>query len=44
MEKYIANLPKLKQQKALINNELLNEIKTILLNPKDTSLYDKNLR
>lgn len=44
VEKYIANLPKSKQQKALINNELLNKIKTILLNPKDTSLYDKNLR
>ncbi|CAG8609673.1 13612_t:CDS:1, partial [Cetraspora pellucida] len=44
VEKYITNLPKSKQRKALINNELLNKIKTILLNPKDTSLYDKKLR
>ncbi|CAG8816299.1 20132_t:CDS:2, partial [Gigaspora rosea] len=44
VEKYVTNLPKSKQRKALINNELLNKIKTILLNPKDTSLYNKNLR
>ena len=44
VEKYITNLPKAKQKKALINNELLNQIKAILLNPKDTSLCDKNTR
>ncbi|CAG8755715.1 10017_t:CDS:1, partial [Gigaspora rosea] len=44
VEKYVTNLPKSKQRKAQINNEILNKIKTILLNPKDTSLYDKNLR
>ncbi|CAG8632176.1 4812_t:CDS:10, partial [Ambispora leptoticha] len=38
------NLPKTKQQKALINNELLNKIKTVLLNPQNTLLYDKNMR
>ncbi|KAF0461087.1 retrotransposon nucleocapsid protein [Gigaspora margarita] len=44
VEKYITNLPKAKQKKALINNELLNQIKTILLNPKDISLCDKNTK
>ncbi|CAG8809684.1 1234_t:CDS:2, partial [Gigaspora rosea] len=44
VEKYITNLPKAKQKKALINNELLNQIKAILLNPKDISLCDKNTR
>ncbi|CAG8670949.1 22325_t:CDS:1 [Gigaspora rosea] len=37
VEKYITNLPKAKQKKALINNKLLTQIKAILLNPKDTS-------
>ncbi|CAG8714000.1 8011_t:CDS:1 [Cetraspora pellucida] len=43
MEEYITNLPRTKQEKTLINNKLLNKIKPILLNPKNTSLYDKNL-
>ena len=38
---YIANLPVAKQEKALINLNLLNKIKSILLNPKDVTLANK---
>lgn len=44
IERYISNLPTLKQEKALINLELLNKIKEVLLNPKDNTIYDKNTR
>ena len=37
VEHYIAKLPASKQKKALIDLELLNEIKEILLNPKHRS-------
>ncbi|CAG8707378.1 174_t:CDS:1, partial [Cetraspora pellucida] len=41
---YILNLPESKREKALINYEFLAKIKTILLNPKDHTLYNKNTR
>ncbi|CAG8662700.1 5143_t:CDS:1, partial [Diversispora eburnea] len=44
VESYILSLPVSKQKKAIINNELLNKIKTILTNPKETFSYDKNTR
>ena len=42
IEHYITNLPVSKQEKALINLDLLNKIKEILLNPKDHTIYNKN--
>src|SRR6266542_5916961 len=39
---YINNMPICKQNKALVNLELLNKIKTILLDPKNNQIYDKN--
>ncbi|CAG8612943.1 2387_t:CDS:2 [Cetraspora pellucida] len=39
---YVTNLPKCKQGKVLINLELLNKVKHILLNPTDTNISDKN--
>jgi hypothetical protein len=39
---YIANLLVAKQEKALINLNLLNKIKSILLNPKDVALANKS--
>jgi Integrase zinc binding domain len=44
IESYISGLPVLKQEKALINLELSNKIKEILLNPKDSTIYDKLTR
>ena len=44
VEYYIAKLPASKQKKALIDLELLNEIKEILLNPKDNTISSKNTR
>ena len=44
IERYISNLPALKQEKALINFDLLNKIKEVLLNPKDNTICDKNTR
>ncbi len=41
---YINNMPICKQNKALVNLELLNKIKTILLDPKNNQIYDKNTR
>ena len=41
---YIANLPVAKQEKALINLNLLNKIKSILLNSKDVALANKSTR
>lgn len=37
------NLPVSKQEKALINLDLVNKIKEILLNPKDHSICNKNM-
>ncbi len=37
-------MPICKQNKALVNLELLNKIKTILLDPKNNQIYDKNTR
>ncbi|CAG8649609.1 16897_t:CDS:1, partial [Cetraspora pellucida] len=44
IKNYIVNLPKSKQKKALIDIELLDKIKTILINSKDNFLYDKGTR
>ena len=44
IESYITGLPKSKQEKALINLSLLNKIKEILLNPKDLTIDNKNIR
>ncbi|CAG8666714.1 7456_t:CDS:1, partial [Ambispora leptoticha] len=44
LKDYVTSLPACKREKALINYELLNKIKTILLDPQNTSLYDKNTR
>ncbi|RIA89219.1 hypothetical protein C1645_825176 [Glomus cerebriforme] len=44
IEHYITNLPIFKQEKALINLELLNKIKNILLNPKDQDICNKTTR
>jgi hypothetical protein len=44
IERYIARLPVLKQEKALIKLDLLNKIKEVLLNPKDNTICDKNTR
>jgi len=39
---YINNMLICKQNKALVNLELLNKIKTILLDPKNNQIYNKN--
>src|SRR6266498_1150701 len=39
---YITNLLSSKQKKALIDLKLLNEIKEILLNPKDNTISNKS--
>ena len=39
---YINNISICKQNKALVNLEFLNKIKTILLDPKNNQIYDKN--
>ncbi|PKB96439.1 hypothetical protein RhiirA5_434834 [Rhizophagus irregularis] len=44
VENYITSLPTSKQEKALINIDLLNKIKKILLNPKDQNIYNKLTR
>ncbi len=44
IDQYIMNLPVPKQEKALINLDLLNKIKQILLNPKDSAVCNKNMR
>ena len=44
IEKYITSLPASKQEKALINLELSNKIKEILLNPSDLTIDNKNTR
>ena len=44
IENYITNLPDTKQTKALINMDLLNEIKEVLLKPKDNTISNKNTR
>ena len=44
IENYITNLPDTKQNKALINMDLLNEIKEVLLKPKDNTISNKNTR
>ncbi|RGB30640.1 hypothetical protein C1646_671527 [Rhizophagus diaphanus] len=44
VENYITSLPTSKQEKALINIDLLNKIKEILLNPKDQNIYNKLTR
>ena len=41
---YLNSLLICKQNKALVNLELLNKIKTILLNPKNLYTCDKNTR
>jgi len=42
IERYITSLPASKQEKALINLELSNKIKEILLNPSDLTIDNKN--
>src|SRR5947199_3252686 len=44
IEHYITKLPATKQKKALIDFNLLNEIKEILLNPKNNTISSKNTR
>src|SRR6266498_4020707 len=44
IERYITSLPTSKQEKALINLNFLNEIKQVLLNPKDNTISNKNTR
>ncbi len=44
IERYITKLPATKQKKALIDLNLLNEIKEILLNPKNNTISSKNTR
>jgi len=41
VECYLTSLSASKQEKALINLDLLNNIKEILLNPKDSSICNK---
>src|SRR5688572_14947218 len=43
IEHYITNLPVSKQEKVLINLDLLNKIKEILLNSKDHIICNKNI-
>ncbi|CAG8658868.1 17301_t:CDS:2 [Funneliformis caledonium] len=42
IERYIISLPVSKQEKALINLELLDKIKNVLLNPKGHTICNKN--
>ena len=42
IERYITSLPDNKREKALINLDLLNKIKQVLLNPRDNTICDKN--
>ncbi|RGB21416.1 hypothetical protein C1646_778082 [Rhizophagus diaphanus] len=42
LQRYIGNLPSSKQEKALINLNFLNEIKEVLLNPKNNTISNKN--
>jgi len=42
IERYLTNLPVNKREKALINLDLLNKIKKVLLNPKDLTICNKN--
>ena len=42
IEQYITNLPVYKQEKSLINSDLYNIIKEILLNPKNNNISNKN--
>ena len=44
IEHYITKLPATKQKKALIDLNLLNEIKEILLNSKNNTISSKNTR
>ena len=44
VEHYIEKLPASKQKKALINLNLLSEIKEILLDPKNNTISSKNTR
>jgi hypothetical protein len=44
IENYITSLPTSKQKKALIDLNFLNEIKEVLLNPKDNTISTKNTR
>src|SRR5947207_14726388 len=44
IENYITNLSDTKQNKALINMDLLNEIKEVLLKPKGNTISNKNTR
>jgi len=44
IERYITSLSASKQEKALINLELSNKIKEILLNPSDLTIDNKNTR
>jgi hypothetical protein len=44
IEHYISQLPASRREKALINLNFLNEIKEILLNPKNTTISNKNTR
>ncbi|CAG8627382.1 10211_t:CDS:2, partial [Scutellospora calospora] len=44
LEDYVNSLLVAKHKKALINHELLNKIKNVLMDPKNTSLYNKNMR
>ena len=43
VERYITSLPISKQEKALINLDLLNKIKEVLLNPRDHTICNKNI-
>jgi Integrase zinc binding domain len=44
IQQYITSLPQQKQEKALINLALLNKIKNILLNPKNSEISNKSTR
>src|SRR5690349_12095286 len=44
VENYITKLPTSKQKKALIDFNFLNEIKEVLLNPKNNTISTKNTR
>ncbi|GET01244.1 KRAB-A domain-containing protein 2-like [Rhizophagus clarus] len=41
---YLNNLPECKCHKALVNLELLSTIKSVLLDPKNVNICDKNIR
>ena len=44
VKQYIDNLASNKKEKALINQEKLQKIKEVLLNPTDTTLYTSTFR